>query len=128
MQIVRIDHLVLTVQDIAASCDFYSRALGMKVVSFGDNRKALSFGAHKINLHQQGHEFEPKAACPTPGSGDLCLVSSVPISSVVAHLEAVGVPIIEGPVQRTGALGPVMSVYLRDPDSNLIEISSYGET
>lgn len=128
MQIERIDHLVLTVHDIAVSCDFYSRALGMEVVTFGENRKALAFGMHKINLHQHGREFEPKAARPTPGSADLCLISAVPISSVIAHLDAAGIPLVEGPVQRTGALGPILSVYFRDPDANLIEVSTYVET
>lgn len=127
MQIERIDHLVLTVRDIAISCDFYSRVLGMKVVTFGGDRKALAFGAHKINLHQHGSEFEPKAAYPTPGSADLCLIASVPIPAVLHHLQACKVTIIEGPVQRTGATGPIQSVYFRDPDSNLIEVSSYAE-
>lgn len=125
MKIERIDHLVLTVRDIAASCDFYSRALGMEVVTFGDNRKALAFGMHKINLHQHGREFEPKAARPTPGSADLCLISAVPMSAVLAHLDAAEIPLVEGPVQRTGASGPILSVYFRDPDGNLIEVSTY---
>jgi len=127
MQIARIDHLVLTVRDISVSCDFYSRVLGMDVVTFAQGRKALSFGDHKINLHQHGHEFEPKAACPTPGSEDMCLIASVPITEVLAHLKECGVDVAEGPVQRTGALGPITSVYFRDPDSNLIEVSSYAE-
>jgi catechol 2,3-dioxygenase-like lactoylglutathione lyase family enzyme len=127
MQIDRIDHLVLTVRDIPVSCDFYSRVLGMTVVTFGAGRKALAFGEHKINLHPYGKEYEPKAAHPTPGSADLCLVTSQPLAQVVAHLESCSVELLEGPVQRTGALGPIMSVYFRDPDSNLIEVSSYAE-
>lgn len=127
MRVKGIDHFVLTVRDIAASCDFYSRILGMKVVSFGRGRKALAFGAQKINLHEQGHEFEPKAAYPTPGSIDLCLITAVPIATVLAQLEANGIAVIEGPVKRTGAVGPILSVYFRDPDGNLIEVSSYSE-
>ena len=127
MRIDRIDHLVLTVQDISTTCDFYSRVLGMTIVAFGEGRKALSFGEHKINLHQRGHEFEPKAARPTPGSADICLVTSTPLAQVMSHLRGCAVELLEGPVQRTGALGPIMSVYFRDPDSNLIEVSSYAE-
>lgn len=127
MQIARIDHLVLTVEDITVSCDFYSRVLGMQVVTFGGGRKALTFGEHKINLHERGREFEPKAAHPTPGSADLCLVTELPIAAVVSHLEANGVAVIEGPVGRTGALGPILSVYFRDPDANLIEVCNYAD-
>jgi catechol 2,3-dioxygenase-like lactoylglutathione lyase family enzyme len=123
----RLDHLVLTVHDVAATCDFYARVCGMEVVTFGDNRKALAFGQQKINLHQAGHEFEPKAAAPTPGSGDLCFISSTPLAQVVEHLNACHVSIIEGPVQRTGALGPIESVYFRDPDGNLVELSNYRD-
>ena len=125
MNILRIDHLVLTVADIAATCAFYTRALGMTEVTFGQGRKALAFGPHKINLHQAGHEFEPKAARPTPGSADLCLVAGVPLGAVVAHLAAQGIAVEEGPVPRTGAVGPITSVYFRDPDVNLIEVSEY---
>ena len=125
MRIDRLDHLVLTVKNIPATCDFYSRALGMEVVTFGDNRKALAFGCQKINLHEAGHEVAPKAHRPTPGSADLCFITSVPLKEVVAHLGRCGVKIIEGPVKRTGARGPIESVYLRDPDGNLIEISNY---
>lgn len=125
MKIDSLDHLVLTVKDIDATCEFYSKALGMEVVTFGGGRKALSFGSQKINLHQQGHEFEPKAQRPTPGSGDLCLITSVPLREVLAHLAACDVKVIEGPVQRTGARGPIVSVYFRDPDMNLIEVSNY---
>jgi catechol 2,3-dioxygenase-like lactoylglutathione lyase family enzyme len=125
MDIERIDHLVLTVRDIETTCAFYAGALGMKVVNFGRGRKALAFGSQKINLHQQGKEFEPKADCPKPGSADFCLITSIPMQKVVTHLEAYGVVLIEGPVKRTGALGTLLSVYFRDPDLNLIEVSNY---
>lgn len=124
MQIDSLDHLVLTVADIEASCAFYSRVLGMEVVAFGQGRKALAFGAQKINLHQAGKEFEPKAQRPTPGSADLCFLTSVPLAEVQAHLATCGVTVTEGPVQRTGAQGPILSVYFRDPDLNLIEVSN----
>lgn len=127
MEIEGIDHLVLTVRDIAVSCDFYSRVLGMEVVTFAGGRKALGFGRNKINLHQHGQEFEPKAAAAIPGSADICLITSTRPGSVLAQLREAGVSVIEGPVPRTGALGPVTSVYFRDPDANLIEIASYDE-
>jgi catechol 2,3-dioxygenase-like lactoylglutathione lyase family enzyme len=127
MHIDKLDHLVLTVANISTTCDFYSRVLGMSVVTFGSGRYALSFGDQKINLHETGQEFEPRAAHPTPGSGDICLITSVPLSKVIDHLIACNIPIIEGPVARTGATGPIMSVYLRDPDSNLIEVSTYAD-
>jgi catechol 2,3-dioxygenase-like lactoylglutathione lyase family enzyme len=125
MRIDRLDHLVLTVRDIAATCEFYSKVLGMEVVTFGEGRRALAFGQQKFNLHEAGHEFEPKAHRPTPGSTDLCLITAERLDAVIAHLEACGVQILEGPVQRTGALGPIRSVYFRDPDLNLIEVSTY---
>jgi catechol 2,3-dioxygenase-like lactoylglutathione lyase family enzyme len=121
----RIDHVVMTVRDIDATCDFYSRALGMRVVTFAGGRKALAFGRQKINLHLAGREFEPKAAHPTPGSVDLCLIATGTLDDVIAHLVASAVPIIEGPVAKTGATGPIRSVYFRDPDANLIEVSVY---
>ncbi|MFS8533990.1 MAG: VOC family protein [Limnochordales bacterium] len=124
MKVDSLDHLVLTVADVEATCRFYSRVLGMEVVTFGQGRKALQFGSQKINLHQQGREFEPKAARPTPGSADLCFLTTVPLSDVVAHLQSAGVAIVEGPVQRTGATGPILSVYFRDPDGNLIEVAN----
>lgn len=125
LTIDRIDHFVLTVRDIDRTCDFYSRVLGMQVVTFGQGRKALSFGRQKINLHQAGREFEPKAASPMPGAADFCLITEQPLESVQAHLESCGVAIEEGPVARTGATGPITSFYLRDPDSNLVEIAVY---
>ena len=125
MKIDGIDHLVLTVKDIDATCAFYGKVLGMNIIDFGLGRKAMSFGNQKINLHQYGNEFEPKAKKPTPGSVDVCFITSVPISDVISHLAACGVAVFEGPVQRTGARGPIVSVYLRDPDMNLIEVSNY---
>ncbi len=125
LQIDRLDHLVLTVADIDATCAFYERALGMSTVEFAGGRKALAFGAQKINLHRHGHEFEPKARHPTPGSADLCFIASTPLDEVRRHLAAAGVTVLEGPVRRTGASGPILSVYFRDPDLNLIEVSNY---
>lgn len=124
MKIDALDHLVLTVRSIDATLAFYSTVLGMEVARFAGGRKALAFGAQKINLHEAGREFEPKAARPTPGSADLCLLSSVALADVIAHLNDCGVPVIEGPVRRTGAEGPILSVYFRDPDGNLIEVSN----
>lgn len=123
-----LDHFVLTVRSIEAACDFYTRVLGMAVVTFGDGRKALQFGEfgeHKINLHEAGREFEPKASRPTPGSGDVCFITRTPLERVMSHLRACNVAILEGPVKRTGAKGPIESIYVRDPDGNLIEIANY---
>ena len=125
MKIDSLDHFVLTVKDIASTCDFYSKVLGMQVVTFGEGRKALKFGSQKINLHEQGMEFEPKAQSPIPGSGDICLITAHALADVIAHLSACKIAIIEGPVKRTGAVGTLLSVYIRDPDLNLIEISNY---
>ena len=125
MKVDQLDHLVLTVDDIAATCEFYMAVLGMELVTFGDDRKALRFGSQKINLHEKGKEFEPKAHQPTPGSADLCFVTQVPLEDVIGHLKRHGVEITEGPVKRTGASGPIQSVYFRDPDMNLIEVSNY---
>ena len=124
MRIDRIDHVVLTVADVEATCAFYQRVLGMKVLSFEGGRRALAFGNQKFNLHQAGREFEPKADRPTPGSADFCLIAATPITEVVAHLNACDVRMLEGPVRRTGATGPILSVYFRDPDLNLIEVSN----
>jgi catechol 2,3-dioxygenase-like lactoylglutathione lyase family enzyme len=126
MRIDHLDHFVLTVRDIDATCAFYTRVLGMDARTFGDGRRSLHFGAEKINLHQQGREFEPRAATPVPGSADICLIASTPLGEVIRHLLECGVEIIEGPVQKTGATGPILSVYFRDPDGNLIEVSNYG--
>jgi catechol 2,3-dioxygenase-like lactoylglutathione lyase family enzyme len=124
MRIEVLDHLVLTVADIDRTRDFYERVLGMEPVVFGEGRHALAFGTQKINLHEAGREFEPKAATPTPGSADLCLLTNSSVAEVVEHLEANSVEIIEGPVRRTGATGPITSVYFRDPDGNLLEVSN----
>ncbi len=125
MKIERIDHFVLTVADVEASAAFYARVLGMERVSFGEGRQALRFGRHKINLHPAARPFEPKAARPTPGSADVCLIAEGDIEAVTARLAVEGVAIEQGPVARTGAGGPITSVYIRDPDGNLIEISVY---
>jgi catechol 2,3-dioxygenase-like lactoylglutathione lyase family enzyme len=125
VRIDRLDHLVLTVADTDATVEFYTRVLGMQAVTFGAGRTALAFGRSKINLHQAGHEFEPKARRPTPGSADLCLITADPLEQVIEELAVHGVPIEVGPVERTGATGPILSVYFRDPDQNLIEVSSY---
>ena len=126
MKLDRLDHLILTVRNIETTCAFYSNVLGMEIVTFENGRRALSFGSQKINLHEVGKEFEPKAYRPTPGSADLCFTTTTPIDDVVRRLELSKVRIIEGPVKRTGALGQMMSVYFRDPDLNLIEVSNYG--
>jgi catechol 2,3-dioxygenase-like lactoylglutathione lyase family enzyme len=125
VKIDRIDHFVLTVRDLEATCDFYSRVLGMQAVTFAGGRRALAFGGQKINLHPAGREYEPKADRPAPGSADFCLVTTVPLDEVVDHLRACGVEVIEGPVPKTGATGPIRSVYFRDPDRNLVEVSNY---
>jgi catechol 2,3-dioxygenase-like lactoylglutathione lyase family enzyme len=125
MQIDRLDHLVLTVRSIEATCQFYSRVLGMQIVTFANGRKALQFGKQKINLHEAGKEFEPKALKPMPGSADFCLITQMPLEQVVRHLQSCNVQIIEGPVSKTGATGSLLSVYIRDPDGNLVEISNY---
>ncbi|XP_057285576.1 glyoxalase domain-containing protein 5 isoform X1 [Pezoporus wallicus] len=123
--IQRLDHLVLTVKSIEDTAAFYSKVLGMEVVTFQGTRKALRFGNQKFNLHEAGKEFEPKARCPIPGSADLCLITEVPLDQLQDHLKACGVVIEEGPVARTGAMGPITSIYFRDPDENLIEVSRY---
>jgi catechol 2,3-dioxygenase-like lactoylglutathione lyase family enzyme len=123
VKVQRLDHLVLPVADVEASCVFYARVLGMEVVTFGQGRKALVFGEQKINLHPHGHAFEPKALRPTPGSADVCLLIDTPIDQAEAQLHALGIAIEAGPVARTGAKGPIVSLYFRDPDGNLIEVS-----
>jgi len=124
-RIDRLDHLVLTVRDLQATVAFYTEVLGLEDVTFDAGRRALRYGQQKINLHPAGGEFEPKADRPTPGSADLCFVVEGDLDAVVAHLARHGVPLVEGPVGRTGALGAMRSVYLRDPDGNLVELSSY---
>ncbi len=124
MEIERLDHLVLTVQSIESTSNFYKLVLGMEVITFGEGRKALQFGNQKINLHQIGKEFEPKAHSPMPGSADLCFITRTDLRDVINHLQCCNIAIEQGPVARTGALGPLMSIYFRDPDRNLIEISN----
>ena len=124
MKITHLDHLVLTVADIQVTCDFYHRVLGFNVITFKEGRNALTFGSQKINLHQVGKEFLPKAANPTAGSADLCFLTQTPLSEIIEHLNHQGVQIEEGPVPRTGATGAIMSVYLRDPDNNLLEVAN----
>lgn len=125
MKINSIDHLVLTVGDIDKTIEFYTDILGFEVVTFGDNRKALTFGNQKLNLHQKGKEFEPKAKHPTSGSADLCFIAETNIEKIVEELKLKNVEIIDGIVERTRALGKIKSVYFRDPDFNLIEVSNY---
>lgn len=126
MRVDRLDHIVLTVSDVDATCEFYSRVLGLRVVGVGKHGgRGLWFGGQKINLHQRGEEPEPKAASPTPGSGDLCFVVRDRMAEVLEHLRECDVEVVEGPVEREGALGTMTSVYFRDPDGNLIELSSY---
>lgn len=123
-----LDHLVLTTIDKAACLDFYTRVLGMQLETFGTGRMALKFGQQKINIHERGREFEPKAHLPVPGALDLCFIADRPLSEVIAHLQACAWPVIEGPVERTGATHKILSVYVRDPDLNLIEISEILNT
>lgn len=123
--IERLDHVVLTVASMEDSIRFYTEVLGMEEITFGNGRKALAFGDQKINLHEYKREFNPKAAHPTPGSADWCFISSLDPDSLQRHLTALGIAIEEGPVTRTGALGPICSIYIRDPDNNLLELSTY---
>lgn len=127
LQIDHLDHLVLTVHNIETSCTFYCTVLGMELITFGDNRKALKFGEQKINLHLYQHEFEPKAKHPTPGAADVCLITKQPLTDWATHFKHHEIAILEGPVMRTGAMGPIESLYIRDPDGNLIEISTYAK-
>lgn len=120
--IAHLDHLVLTTANLQGCIDFYTRVLGMQLQTFGAGRKALCFGNQKINLHVKGQEYEPKAHCPVPGSLDLCFIAKIPLEQMIAHFHQAGVTLFEGPVMRSGATGPIRSIYLRDPDANLIEI------
>ena len=121
--ISHIDHIVLTTTDLERCVAFYRDVLGMTLEPFGEGRLALKFGNQKINIHQRGREFEPKAHIPAPGALDLCFIASIPLDDVIVRLKAAGIPILQGPVPKTGATGPIRSVYVRDPDLNLIEIS-----
>ena len=128
IRIDSLDHLVLTVKDISRTCSFYRQVLGMQEISFGGDRKALKFGNHKINVHEYGKEIEPKAEQPMPGSADLCFITPTPIEDVKKHIRTCGINIVEGPVRRAGAKGSILSIYLRDPDGNLIELSNFIES
>ena len=128
MNIASIDHFVITVENIERTCDFYRRALGMQIQQFGSiaaPRTALLFGTQKINLHQRDRIPDPNVLKPTPGAADFCLITTVAMADVVAHLRGLGIPIIEGPIARTGAVGAIESIYIRDPDLNLVEIANY---
>jgi catechol 2,3-dioxygenase-like lactoylglutathione lyase family enzyme len=125
LKVLALDHFVLTVRDLEATVDFYTRVLGMAVRAFEGGRLALRFGSQKINLHESGSEFQPHARRPQPGSGDLCLLVEGGLEEWLEHPEDQGVEVVEGPVARTGALGPMTSIYVRDPDGNLVELSSY---
>jgi catechol 2,3-dioxygenase-like lactoylglutathione lyase family enzyme len=122
-----LDHIVLTTRDPERCIDFYTGVLGMRLETFGVGRLAFRFGDQKINVHVAGKEFEPKADRPTPGSLDLCFIAAVPLAEVIDRLRAAGVAIVEGPVPRTGAAFPIRSVYVRDPDLNLIELAERAD-
>jgi len=128
LRVVRLDHLVLTVASTDETVRFYTDVLGMTEVVFGEGRRAIAFGEQKLNLHRAGHEFEPKAAHPTPGSADLCFLTDADPTTIDAWLRDRGVAVEEGPVTRTGALGPITSFYFRDPDGNLVELATQSET
>ena len=119
-----LDHMVVNISDMDRSCDFYARVLGAEIVEFGAGRKAVQIGNQKLNLHDTGARAAPIAQNPCVGGADLCILTETPISDVVQHLETLAVSIIDGPVERTGATGPIWSIYIRDPDGNLIEISN----
>ena len=124
MKLSKLDHLVLTVSDIEKTISFYVSVMSMKKEVFGQGRVALKYGNQKINLHEFGNEFEPKAKKPTPGSADLCFITKTPLNEAMTQVTSCGVEIIEGPVERTGAKGPIRSFYFRDPDHNLIEVAN----
>ncbi len=124
MVVTKLDHIVLTVKDIQTTVSFYTTVLGMKLERFGRDRVGLSYGTGKINLHEFGSEFKPKAWKPTPGSSDLCFIVSTPLNEIKTHVESIGITIIKGPVMRTGTKGPIESLYFRDPDQNLIEVAN----
>jgi len=125
MKLTHLDHIVLTVTDIETTVRFYCDVLGMEKEEFAGGRTSLRFGNQKINLHKAGNEFEPKANKPTPGSADLCFITNTELSEAMEHVRSKGIEIIQGPVERTGATGPLFSFYFKDPDGNLIEVSNY---
>ncbi|TDR14900.1 VOC family protein [Marinomonas communis] len=125
MEITRLDHFVLTVKDLQKTVAFYTQVMGMKEVRFGEGRIALEYGQQKINLHELGNEFEPKAQNVREGSADLCFITQTPLEGAMTHVREQGIELLEGPVKRTGAQGPILSFYFRDPDGNLIEVSNY---
>ena len=127
MQINKLDHLVITVTDIEQTLGFYTRVLGMEADVFEDGRKALRFGEQKINLHKAGEEIKPHAQAPMPGSTDICFITETPLQQIMNHLTSCNVKIIAGPVKRSGAAGPLLSIYIRDPDGNLIELANRGD-
>lgn len=127
IQVRALDHLVLTVADVSRTCEFYRTVLGMEVVTFGAGRTALRYGQQKINLHAAVRPFAPHARVPQAGSADLCFLIAPPLEAAVAHLQALAIAIEQGPVARTGATGPLVSIYIRDPDGNLLELSVPGD-
>lgn len=124
MKLSRLDHFVLTVNNIEETISFYVSVMGMKKEVFAEGRVALKYGDQKINLHEFGNESEPKAHTPTPGSADLCFITKTPLNEAMSHVKNCGVEIVEGPVERTGAKGLILSFYFRDPDNNLIEVAN----
>ncbi len=124
MKVHSIDHIVMTVKSIEKSCKFYQECLGLEIITFQNDRKALKCGNQKINLHEIGHEFDPKAKNASKGTVDICLIVENPIAEIVKDFEKKGVEIIEGPIKRTGATHKLLSIYVFDPDGNLIELSN----
>ena len=127
MEVDRFDHVVFAVRDVDRTCAFFARVLGMEKITFDGGRVALGFGRHKINLHQAGREYQPRAAQALPGTQDLCFITRVPLAEAMAHARACGVGVELGPVRKSGALGEMQSFYFRDPDGNLVEVSNYPE-
>lgn len=125
IKVDRLDHLVLTVQNVEKTCQFYAKALGIKSVTFGSGSKALCLGAQRIKLQQRGQESEPKAGTATPGSGDFCFITQTDLEQVVQHLVSCNIEVIDGPIRRSGTNGPMTSIYFRDPDLNLVQVSAY---
>ena len=128
MKVSKLDHFIITANNLEKTIDFYSRILGMEQQTYSDGRKALIFGDQKINLHEAGKEFKPHAQNPLPGSADLCFITRTPMQQVISHLTTCNVSIIEGPLEKSGASGPLFSIYIRDPDNNLIEIANEIKT